>query len=248
MFKAFKKKLQQTLTQDNPPAYFELAKDWAYDYYQSVMVSRNRWKAACLWVCLPLIGMLLFMMCFLIPLQHLEPLLITQYPNGLSSVTVLKSKIAPPAPAQVESDLVRYVTHRESYSSASYDYQYNLVTLLSDRDVAQDYINSQSLSNKLSPVNLLGVKGERRVQVENVLFLDQALPKEHAKVAHNNLAQVDFVVTQQDGRGTPIQVPFTAVISWRYRGLPADPNDRWLNWSGFTVTHYTLQQRNATHF
>lgn len=231
-----------------PPDYFSLARSWADDFYLAAETAKNRWRAACLYGFLPLTFLLLVMMGFLIPAQKIQPLLVNHYESGLISVTPIQAADFPRNRAQMESELVRYVVNRESYSAASYNEQYSLVNLLSDNSVAAQYIDAQSANNKNSPINTLGNKGYRSVKVESVIFLDSQDENagNNAKNLHQNLAQVNFTITDHDATtGTPTTVPLTALIAWEYRGTPKDPALIWQNWNGFTVTSYQLQQRNV---
>ncbi len=231
-----------------PTDYFQLASNWADDFYLAAETAKNRWRAVCLYGFLPLTFLLLVMMVFLIPAQKIQPLLVNHYENGLISVTPIQAADFPKNRAQMESELVRYVINRESYSAASYNEQYSLVNLLSDNSIAQQYINAQSATNKNSPINTLGNKGYRTVKVESVIFLDSQdeANANNTKNPHQNLAQVNFTITDHDATtGTPTSVPLTALIAWEYRGSPKDPALMWQNWNGFTVTSYQLQQRNV---
>lgn len=227
--------------------YFRLASNWSDDFYAATEASRNRWRAACLYLLMPLSFLLLMCVAMLIPIQHIAPLLVNHYENGLVSVVPLKQIAAPINQAEVESEMVRYVVNRESYSPASYDEQYSLVNLLSNNEVAKQYVSAQNADNKSSPVNVLGNQGYRTVHVENVIFLDRVDPKNTSKdkTQHHNLAQVNFTITNhQKNTESKTTVPLTALIAWDYRETPSNPDSRWRNWDGFTVTHYTLQQRN----
>ncbi len=230
--------------------YFTLARHWADDVYTSAVVSRNRYQLAFFAMCV-LSALLTIAIIMLVPTQHLEPLLVNHYSDGRVSVTPLKQNNAPINNAQVQSDIVRYVINRESYSAQSYDAQFSLVELLSTPSVTAQYLTAQKADNKHSPIHTLGKTGVRSVHVDNVLFLDRAAlnqsknATDNAPAAHHNLAQVNFTMTNHlDGNTNTI--PLTAVISWTYHGTPTDPQQRWRNWDGFSVTAYRVQQRNVT--
>lgn len=234
---------------DNRPIeknYFQLAKNWADDYYASAVASRNRWKYLCLFVAIPLCAIMLLSVLVLVPMQHLEPLLIHQYENGLVTIEPVKQVSAPTNRAQIESEIVRYIVNRESYSGASYHEQYALVNLLSSHKVAEQYRRVQDVSNKQSPIVRLRNHGYRKVHIESIIFLDNISRNNDQNHSHHNLAQVDFTITedeQQNGRET--HLPVTALVSWGYRKVSNNPEARWRDWDGFTVTEYQLHQRNV---
>jgi len=225
--------------------YFRLARHWSDDFYAAMLTSRNRWRALSLYALVPLSVILLFCVVTLIPLQHLEPLLIHHYEDGQVVVMPFKQGAAPLSRAQIDSELVRYVINRESYSAASYQEQYALINLLSDSGVAEQYRQDQSASNKNSPINRLGNTGYQSVHIESVVFLDNKGRNKRGDTRHHNLAQVNFTLTDVDKTtGTTVHVPLTVLISWEHRGTPRHPNEAWRNWNGFTVTHYRVDQRN----
>lgn len=233
-------------TSKKPDNYFSQATHWSDDLYATTIASRNRWRAVSLYGLTPAIFLLLMSITLLIPTQHLAPLLINHWPDGQVTVVPLKQPHPPKSGAQVQSDIVRYVINRESYSAYSYQYQYQLVTLLSDNSVATQYIKTQQSSNPHAPINVLGDKGSRQVHVTSVLFLDTATDNQpnHGIDHHHNLAEVNFTITNHKANGLTNTVPLTALIAWTYRGTPANPADAWKNWDGFSVTHYQVQQRN----
>lgn len=229
-------------------SYFVEARSWVDDLYTSAIISRNRYKLAFL-VSMGLAIMLTIAISGLIPLQHMEPLLINHYPDGRVSVVPIAQPYAPTSQAPVESDIVRYVVNRESYDASSYDTQYSLINLLSDNNVAQQYINEQSSSNKSAPINQLGDKGFRTVHIDSVVFLDSTLKnngESSTKRTHYNLAQVNFTITgHATNSSNKHTTALTALVAWCYQGTPSSPSDRWRNWDGFTITRYTVEQRNV---
>ncbi len=243
-------KIQSTTAQVDSlkNSYFIEARSWADDMYTSVIVSRNRYKLA-FFIAMGLAILLTIAINGLIPMQHMEPLLINHYSDGRVSVQPMAQRAAPTLQAQVESDLVQYVINRESYDASSYDEQYSLINLMSDAEVARQYRNGQSTSNIHSPINILGNQGSRTVHVDSVVFLDstkQNIGKLKPQQTHHNVAQVNFTVTDHV-KSSSIQKTkaYTALLSWAYRGTPSDPNDRWRDWNGFTVTRFTKEQRNV---
>ena len=238
-----------TLTQaGNNKNYFVEARSWADDMYTSAIISRNRYKLA-FFAAMGLAGLLAIAIDGLIPLQQLTPLLVNHYQDGRVSVEPIKQPFAPTNQAEVQSELVRYVINRESYDATSYNTQYSLINLLSSRGVARQYMNTQSTDNKRSPISLLGNRGFRTVYVDSVVFLDSKREnkgKPKAQQTHHNLAEINFTITDHFKNSSQQKTKaLTALVSWDYRGTPSDPNDRWRNWNGFTVTRYSTQQRNV---
>mgnify|MGYP002624746710 CR=1 FL=1 len=228
--------------------YFVEARSWADDMYTSAIISRNRYKLA-FFAMMGLACLLTIAIDGLIPMQHMEPLLVNHYQDGRVTVQPVKQPYAPSNQAQVESEIVRYVVNRESYDPSSYNEQYSLINLMSNNEVAKQYIHDQSTANKRAPINILANKGYRTVHVDSVIFLDSIFHNQgevKSKQTHHNLAQVNFTITDHFKNSAYKQAKaLTVLMSWEYQGMPNNPEDRWRDWDGFTVTHYTITQRNV---
>mgnify|MGYP006419483243 CR=1 FL=1 len=230
-------------------SYFTQARSWTDDFYTTVEASRNRWRALSLWILTPVVFLLLLCVAVLTPIQHLVPLMVNHYNNGLVTVTPFHETYAPKNQAQVESDITRYVRFREGYSANTYQYSYRLISLMSSPSIKRRYDHSQSSANKHAPINVLGNKRYRTVKIQSIVFLDTKgkNSKKNHTTTHRNLAQIDFVVTDHDIKsGTASSMPLTVLISWGYRGMPNNPSDRWMNWNGFSVSTYQVHQRNVS--
>ena len=229
--------------------YFEHACNWADDRLGGLEASRNRYRLAFIGT-LALSTSLTVAIATMMPLKQTEPLLIHHYDNGITTAERLTKEIAPITQAQIESDLVRYVIHRESYDSSSYRAQFELIHLLSSSTIADDYEKSQRKSNPTSPLNQLGTQISRQVHIYSINIIDQEHLNDNEKASrhrnHHDLAEIVFSTTDKNKTtGAELEHHFTALISWRYTGIPASPDARWKNWNGFEVNRYTIQQRNV---
>lgn len=226
--------------------YFTQAASWADDIYTAAISRANRYKIAFI-ISLIAVGLLALSIAAMMPLEKTELVVVHQSDDGVVWVEPEKQTYAPTNRAQTESELVNYVINRESYSAYSFHAQYSLINVMSNDTIAKEYDEEQSAHNRDSPINTLTNKAEKIVHIDNVVFLDNInLNSENGnKISHQNLAQVNFTVIVKDTNGViESTIPLTALISWTYRGIPKNPDIRWQNWNGFTVTHYSLQQRN----
>ena len=219
--------------------YFKQANDWSDDYYLTIYGSRNRYRVAFFFmsmVCLSLACAI----TALVPAQHFEPLLVHHYDSGTVSISPLRASPLPFSQAEVESDIIRYVTNRESYSKFAFEHQANLVNLLSSEKQSEVYNRQQQLNQPTAYINQFGDQYEKSVQVESVIFLSSAMDKNK-----HNLAEVNFttqVINVHTGQKKSQH--FVATLSWVYLGIPEDLTTRWQNWSGFQVTDYRVSQRS----
>lgn len=191
---------------------------------------------------------LAFAMAMLLPLKSVQTVAVHHYDNGVSTVEAQSQKVQATSRAQIESDIVRYVIHRESFDVSSYRTQFELVTLLSANDVAREFEGQQSTRNLQAPINQLGTKVTRSVHVYSINFIDDSelnTKERKTKQQHHNLAEVVFLVKDHDKTSLQdTEQQFSALISWQYVKPSNSIEERWQNFNGFEVTRYTLAQRN----
>ncbi len=226
--------------------YFKLAKDWHFQNFESAKINENRWFL-CFIISCAINICLSISIIILTPLKTLVPLVIHQNSiTGEAWVEKPSLQFVPANDAQTQADIVRYITSRESYTSADLNHRFHLVTLLSNQDIAKAYAISEANNNKSSPVNTLGLSGIRTVHIEDIVFIDNQNIDEprHFNQPSSNLAKVDFITTTTDQNGTKKTQSFVATIGWIYKGLPNDEQDAWENWNGFTVTTYRVDERS----
>jgi type IV secretion system protein VirB8 len=226
--------------------YFGKACTWADDLRASETRSRNRYQAA-FFASMGLNVVIAIAVAVLANYQTVVPLLVNHYDNGVTVVSAIPEKKAVTNQSQIESDLVRYVLHREAFDETSYRAQYELVTLLSNNTTAQEYVREQSKSNAQSPIAILGHTHTRSVHVYSVHFIDRETQNEKdMHQDHHNVAEVVFQLTDTDkSTGKSTQTPYTALISWRYTTPPDSPALRWQNWNGFEITRYSKQVQHV---
>lgn len=227
--------------------YFQLSRTWSDDYYATMISSRDRYRIA-FFVAMALSAVLAFSVIILSHIHEYIPLLVHHYDSGAVSVSQVGSDNVPENQAEVESELVRYIISRESYDPTFFAEQYQLVSMMSDSSVSRDYHAQQNAENTDSFIHYLGTKIIRTVKVEEVSFLDKEdwnRTDKHDK-NHKNLAEVRFIVTDKNAHsGQETKTPYVVMLSWIHRGIPTDPDARWQNWNGFTVTHYQRNQRSV---
>ncbi|HGU7213402.1 TPA: virB8 family protein [Legionella pneumophila] len=226
--------------------YFQEAKSWSDDRYGSAIQSRNRYQIAFI-ASMILNGLSLIAVACLAPMQTLVPLMVHHYDNGVTTVEPLEHAPMPSNKAQIESDLIRYITNRESYDVSSYRSQYDLVALLSNESVLKEYSQEQDKASSQSPIHILGATGSRSVHVYSINFLDDLnLNERDLSKNHHNLAEIVFTLTDTDkASGRATEKHYNALISWSYITPSSDPSVRWRNWDGFLVTRYSKQARNV---
>lgn len=231
---------------DMKVVYFEMGRDWFYDRYETAQILANRWFIAFLGASV-LVILLTISISVLLPLKTLVPMIIHQNTTtGEVWVTQPKTPYVPETEAQTQADIVRYITSRESYTSADINQRFHLVMLLSNSNVGKNYADIQSNGNKKAPINTLGREGLRTVTIEDIVFIDKAGIEELRRFngRTENLAKVDFTTTTTNSDGVKTNESWVATIGWVYTGMPQNQQDAWDNWNGFKVTTYRVDPHN----
>lgn len=227
-------------------AYHEAGKDWFFDKYEAAIIQSNRWFVGFIASTLLSIVLLILLTC-LFPLKTLIPLVIHKNTTtGEVWVDQPASPYVPTNEAEVQSDIVRYLTSYLSYTAADINQRFKLVNLLSNARVGKQYAEEQSNNNKLSPVNVLGKDGVRTVRIEDIVFIDKAGLHEirDFRGPSHNLAKVDLTTTTIDHNGNKKVASWVATMEWVYKGVPSNQQEAWDNWSGFTVTTLRIDPKN----
>lgn len=226
--------------------YFKTAGSWQDDYYGMAVATLARYKLTC-WVLVGVCALLIMTIAILVPVQHTELVVVHQGQSGYTwlSTTTEHERIKP-SWARTQSEIAHYVRTRAAYDPLFYRRQSHEVALLSTPEVLAQYELAQSGDNKSAPINVLGSKGYRTVTINNVLPLDHASHDPQPSDHHVNLAQVDYVVVDHFyGQQQTVKTPYTALVSWRYDGIPADPLQQFGDWDGFRVTKFIVQPVNT---
>jgi len=232
------------MSQEILNTYFKKARSWADDQFGRLEQSRNRYQTAFI-ASMGLNIAAVVAIATLANYQTLIPIMIHHYDNGVTTVEPLKQREAPINRAQVESDIARYIQHREAYDATSYRAQFDLVQLLSNDSVERDYLKEQEKDNPNAPIKLLGSTSQREVHVYSINFMDSLLENQtDTHKNHQNLAEVVFTLIDTDKQsGKSTEAHYNALISWQYTNVSDSPDIRWKNWDGFEVTRYSKQRR-----
>lgn len=230
--------------QDQP--YFQAARSWADDVYLSSLVSRNRYQLA-FFIAMGYAGLTTLALGVAVFTKQVYLVAVHENPSGFNYVTLEKQSHAPAlSKAEIESDIAHYIVARESYHPATYSEQSKRVENLSSSQINAEYQLAQSKESS-APIHILQNKGYRKVMIKSIIFLDNRNAQNtKSRRKHENLAEVNFVVSDSlFGRDNQIKTPYTALVSWHYRGTPQNIEAMWQNWRGFEVTTYQVNPVNV---
>ncbi|MBN8531317.1 MAG: type IV secretion system protein [Alphaproteobacteria bacterium] len=205
-------------------------KNWYADRYQTAVVQRNILAAVTL---VSLLGALAtsFGIAQMTPLKSVEPYIIqVEEKTGITRVIdPLTDKDITANDMLKSYFLIKYVKAREGYNVLQLQDDFNLVRLMSDIAVYNDFKKQMNQSNPESPINRLQRIGKRTVKVKSAQFLK------------SDTAQIRIMITEEMPNQSKT-MHMAAMITFEFAKLELSAEDRYINPLGFRVTGYRLDE------
>ena len=131
--------------------------------------------------------------------------------------------------AITQSNLVRYVTARETYDPPDLEENYNRVVLMSEGEALESYQKLWDASNEDNPAKVFGHDVETTVTIKSVTFLNE------------KTASVRFYRVRTE-RNVEATTHWVAIINFHYVDQPTRLLERFENPLGFKVMSYRVDQ------
>jgi type IV secretion system protein VirB8 len=216
--------------------YYATSDTWAQSAADKARTSRHwAWRitgAAILIAVLQAIAL-----AALLPLKTVVPYTILVDRHDGTAEIAQGVKLGPLAEDQAltQSMLVQYVLARETFDAADLKNAYQRAVLWSADPARAEYVKS---FDRNDPNSML-----RTVPPNTVI----SVVVRSASLLSRNTALVRFETHRTDAAGmVGLSTPVTAVITFRFTGAPAKPEDRFLNPLGFQVLKYRRDVEVAT--
>lgn len=222
------------------------SKHWYQDKYQHVLTQRNLLALIAI-VSLFAAAVAVFAVMRLAPLKTVEPYLIeieektgvTQKVNPLSR----KDYVANQAVDRYFT--AQYIRAREGFNYNALGYNYNIVKLLSTREVFGTFWSKDNPKLETSSAGRLGPFGLRDAKIRSMAYISNPVDsKNGAESTTQKIMQVNVTVTQStpNAQETEKKLIITITFDYAERGLDAD--EQLLNPLGYTVISYQVQEEN----
>ena len=224
--------------------YYSQASGWAYDVFDSVVTSRNRYRIAFIGAT-ALSFLLVLTMMLMIPLRKVVPIIIHKDANNVVWVTTDDfSKKYTHNNEEIKSNIYHYIKYFETYDATTFSVWSDYVKQMSSPNVYSQYLSQVSASD--SYVSQLGIKGHRDVVVEGIQLINNGKTNLKNK---NNTALITFK-TQDDLYSGAVENTkyWQLFLTWEYKGPPKGLKNQFINYSGFTVTSYQITPINYEKF
>ena len=227
----FKKK---NLTGDN-------AKNWYKDKYEYVRQQRDVLAAITL-ISLLFSAGAVFTVMWLTPYKSVEPFVIQ-----IDEKSGIVQRVDPVTRTEFTSNeaidrffIAQYIRSRETYIRSVFRYNYDVVRVMSDRYVFNQYSNYISERNPESPASILKADGIRTVKFKNIAFIKTGSEDDErvGKVAQARVMLTDI------SRKFPAPIDYHSVVTvaYQYSNLNLNEEERYWNPLGFLVTDYAIER------
>lgn len=214
------------------------SKHWYQDKYQQVLTQRNILALLAI-ISLVIAAMAVFAVMSLAPLKTVEPYLIT-----MDEKTGITARVRPVTRDKYSADeavdryfTALYLRARESYNAATIRQNYEIVRLMSARDVFRPYIDTVSLNNENSITTRLDSGGLRDIKIRSMAYLTDATGDRN-----NKTIQAHVVVTETGGKNPDPKPKYLVItVTFTYAILDLSEDERWMNPIGYSVIRYQTQ-------
>lgn len=212
--------------------FIERGRSWDMDVNGRLRASRNlAWVVA--GVAGAVAALALMCLALLLPLKTFEPYVVRVDEN--TGYTTIVRGIIPGDLSEDEavtmSNIVKYVTSRETYDPQDLEENYYEVTSMSAGKALGDYVFlwDGSANPDPTPSEEYGFGVQRTVDIKNLSFLS------------DNTVQVRFRVNVEEAGGRSEEHK-VAILTYEYVQRPETLRDRFLNPLGFKVMQYRVDE------
>jgi type IV secretion system protein VirB8 len=211
--------------------YYQSARSWHEENYESLYCSRNRYRLFSFAVCV-LLGLCIAAITAVLPLkQYIYRIIEVNKQTGeLTVLKELEGNRFPVAWAMDRYFINQYIQEREGYSFEDIKRNYNLVIAMSGQTIANQYMADTVDTNPNSPIKRFNDRYYKEVKVLSINSLNKNTAIARYQTLLHNKDDVNDVKTEDA----------QAVIKWDYIDRAKPPAERDKNPLGFTVTYYQI--------
>lgn len=215
-------------------------KNWYKDKYQYVLVQRNLLALATL-AALFCAAAAVFAVMRLTPHKSVEPFVIQ-----IDEKSGIVQRVDPVTRNEFTSNeaidryfVAQYIRARETYILSVFKNNYDIVRVMSDRNVFSHYNASVREGNPESPAAILRADGVRTIKFKSISFIrrsDDAMRQE-------KVVQARIVLLDTSSRfSVPVEYHSIVTVTFRYTNLNLNEEERFMNPLGFLVTNYAIER------
>lgn len=222
----------------------ESSKHWYQDKYQHVLTQRNVLALIAILSLLTSI-VAVFGILRLAPLKSVEPYLLQ-----IDEKTGITQKISPyTRDDYAANDSIdryftsQYIRTRESYNPSIVLYNYNVVRLMSTRNVFEMYRRVIDASAEGSLAKKLGAVGRRDIKILSVIYITNPVARGKKPEASNKkIMQARITTVDSMPNADDISQNWLITIEFEYANINLNEQEQLINPLGYQVTTYQIQR------
>lgn len=219
------------------------SKHWYQDKYQHVLTQRNMLALIAV-VSLFAAAAAAFAVFRLAPLKSVQPYLIQ-----IDEKTGITQRVIPITREDYAASQAvdRYFTHtylrlREAYNINTLRYNYNIVRLMSTREIFARFREQVNPANEDSISKRLGTLGQRDVKIRSMVYVTNPADRRAASSVTTSKILQARITTIESTPNLPDRINYWIVtITFEYADLSLNTEEQLLNPLGYTVTSYQIQ-------
>jgi type IV secretion system protein VirB8 len=209
--------------------YYQTAKHWYEEVYESTLCSRDRYRCLAIALC-GLLTLALIALILLLPLKQYfyRILTINQTTGEVVQLKELETTRLPESWVMARYFINQYLQTKNAYHYDDVKRSFNVTLAMSAPSIVKKVEADMVDTNPASPINVLGKEGYQDVIVFSINPLN----------ANTALARFRILTHPKDDTLHSKPSDFQVVIKWDYQNKKASLEERDLNPLGFRVTYY----------
>lgn len=181
----------------------------------------------------------------LAPLKSVEPYLLQ-----IDEKTGITQKVEPITREQYAANesidryfTSQYIRVRESYNPSTFYYNYNIVRLMSNRNVFEIYRKLADASVEGSIAKKLGVNGRRDVKILSLIYITEPTRRGKKPEASNTkIMQARVSTIDSTPNADDVVQNWQVTVTFEYANLNINEQEQLLNPLGYQVKTYQIQR------
>lgn len=219
------------IKQETLDSYYQQARDWGYDKYESIRVSRNRHMIVAIFA-LIIAAVAVASVAMLAPLKTVEHYILEVNRNTgeISEMKKLESANFTLDKAVTEHFFARYLQVCEGYDYKVVKENFEECQILSGPQVQNTYVDYMKGPN--SPIAKLKQNTQRTVYIQTIIPIPNT----------TNQVQVRYTTTDKNANYTDATYHWVAIMDYKWGMIPEEENLRNKNRAGFRIMSFKKDQ------
>jgi type IV secretion system protein VirB8 len=222
------------------------SKHWYQDKYQHVLSQRNLLALIAL-IALATAAASVLVVLNLAPKKSVEPYLIqVDEKTGITQRLDNKTVGAYQAAESVDRYFTaQYIRLRESYNVSILRYNYEIVRLMSTKDIFRIYAALMNPNTEGGIAKRLGANGQRDVRIRSMAYIvNPTQPNQADQNLPTRILQARIVTSERMPNSGEVDELWVVTVTFQYSNLNLNADEQLQNPLGYTVVSYQIHRES----